>query len=404
MSPNRSIVILFAVTAILSAAVAVRVPLTYPATGYFPQAVEWATSGHITNTFTPDAEPLFLGLAYRLGGFPGVLALNVLLQIALAGVCYWILRVLGLPPGWSAFGSLPVAINPEFILSVSKVWDLTLSAFLLLLFVLCCLNLARSAPQLSMKITAATGLASAAAVFSRPNLILLLPVVLMAALHGRANISRGKLGGHLAAFLVIVAAGYSFLCIVSHGSVFFPTNGPYNLYAGHNPLTETALVDHLNAEFSLPTLFTASHPGAPISDLYDPGMGSYFLRQSILFARQHPAEEIKLFFLKIFTLFRPDTKVHSLSTLPGLVKGIFALPVFLLLGALFLPNRPALSFEDYVLFAVELLYILPFLLTNSDPRFRISLDALLLLHLVSLVYRRRSSRLARTSAALPQIV
>jgi hypothetical protein len=246
-----------------------------------------------------------------------------------------------------------------------------------------------------MKIIIASGLVFAAAVFCRPNLILLLPVVLMVGMHGRANISRVKLAGNLTAFFVIAAAGFSLLCLASHGSVFFPHNGSYNLYAGHNPLTETALRDHLNAEFSIPPLFIASHPGAPITDLYDPGMGSYFLREATLYARQHPGAEIKLLFLKIFTLFRPDTKLHPLASVFGVMKGFLALPVFLLFAALFLPGRPALSFEDYVLFAIEILYVLPFLITNSDPRFRISLDALILLHLVSLIYRRRSSQPVR---------
>jgi hypothetical protein len=73
MSPkNRPLAILFAATALLSVLVAVQVPLTFPITGYFPQAVEWAARGHIAGTFTPIAEPLFLGPACRLGGIPGI--------------------------------------------------------------------------------------------------------------------------------------------------------------------------------------------------------------------------------------------------------------------------------------------------------------------------------------------
>jgi hypothetical protein len=72
------------------------------------------------------------------------------------------------------------------------------------------------------------------------------------------------------------------------------------------------------------------------------------------------------------------------------------MPAFVLVAALLLPGRPPLSFEDYLLLTVELLYVVPFLLTNSDPRFRITLDPLLLLHLVSLLYRRYAAR--RSSA------
>ena len=392
MPSKRALFVLLPVTALFSTVVAVKVPLTFPITGYFPQALEWAARGRIADTFTPQAVQLFLGPALRLGGIPAILGLQALLQVTLAAICYLILRELRLPPDWAAYGSLPVAINPEFLLSVSKIWDLTLSAFLLLLFVLCCLRIVRNGLLLSVKLTAAIGLVSAAAIFCRPNLIFLLPAVPMVMLHGRPSLSWRTLYGHLAAFLVVFAAGFSVLGILSHGSPFFPRNGPYNLYAGHNPLSETALLVHLNAEFSLAPKFALTHPGRPVTDLYSPEMGSYFVHQSILFARPHPAEEFKLVVVKLYTLFRPDTKLHPLSSAPGLMKVLLALPAVLLLAAFLLPGRPPLSFEDYLLLTVELLYIVPFLITNSDPRFRITLDALLLLHLVSLIYRRRSAR------------
>ena len=135
MPAKRSLLILLAVTALLSIAVALRVPMSYPMPGYLSDAVEWANFGRIADTFTPLAYPLFAGMAYHFGGIDGVLGMQVLLQIAIAAVCYGILRELRLPPKYSAYGSLPVALYPELLLSVAKAWDLALSTFLLLLFV-----------------------------------------------------------------------------------------------------------------------------------------------------------------------------------------------------------------------------------------------------------------------------
>jgi hypothetical protein len=104
---------------------------------------------------------------------------------------------------------------------------------------------------------------------------------------------------------------------------------------------------------------------------------------------------MRLLFVKLFTLFRPDTKTHSLFSAAGVIKSLLVLPALFFLAALLLPGRQPLSFDDKLLLVVELLYILPFLITNSDPRLRVPLDALLLLHLVSLLYRRSTSRLAR---------
>ena len=403
MPAKRSLLILLAVTALLNIAVALRVPMTYPMPGYLSDTVEWSTSGRIADTFTPLGYPLFAGLAYHLAGIHGVLAVQMLLQIAIAAVSYGILRELRLPPKFSAYGALPVALYPELLLSVAKVWDLALSTFLLLLFVLLCLRIARGASLLSMKLTAATGLVFAAAIFCRPNLILLLPVVLVLLLHPRARLSRAEFGGHLVVFLAITAVGFSLFGVASHGFAFFPRNGPYNLYAGHNSQTMPALLHDLNAENSIAYEFEQTYPGVPLPNLYSP-LGSYYTRRSIHFAHHHPGLEIKLLFVKLFTLFRPDTKAHSLLSAFGVMKSLLALPAPLFLATLLLPGRPSLTFEDKLLFAVELLYILPFLLTNSDPRFRVALDALLLLHLVSLLYRRRIPRLAPTPVSMAQNV
>jgi hypothetical protein len=402
MPSKRPLVLLLLITAVLSIAVALRTQVTYPMPGYQTGTVEWATNGHVADTFTPLAYPLFAGPAYRLAGDHGIVVLQVILHLTLACVCYLLLRELRLTPTWSAFGSLPVVLFPDLILSVTKLWDLGLSTVLLLLFVLTCLRIAHSVPSPGLKLTAVSGIIFAAAVFCRPNLLLLLPIVLVLLLPRRTNLSPAGTAGHVAVFLVIASAGFSLLGIASHGAAYFPRNGPYNLYAGHNPQTRAALLNHLNAEFSLVPDFYATHPGEPLPDFYSPEMGSTYTQRAILFATHHPGEELKLLALKLFTFFRPDTKLHTLFSPFGLIKSFLALPVFLFLAALLLPGGPLLSFEDKLLLAVEAVYILPFLLTNSDPRFRMPLDALLLLHLVSLLYRRRTARLAPASALMAQ--
>jgi hypothetical protein len=378
--------------------------MSYPQPRFFSDTKEWANFGHINSTFTPLAYPLFAGPAYRLAGIHGLLAMQVLLQIAIAAVCYGILRELCLPPKYSAYGSLPVALYPELLLSVAKTWDLALSTFVLLLFVLLCLRMARSAPLISMSLTVVTGLVFAVAVFCRPNLILLFAVVPVLLLHRRANLSLVRFGGQLVVFLFIAATVFSLLGAASHGSVFIPRNGSYNLYAGHNSQTMHALLHDKNAEYSIIYKFVQVNPGVPLPDFYSPDFGVYYTQQSIYFARHNPGVEIRLLFVKLFTLFRPDTRLHSLLSPSGVIKSVLALPALFLLAGLLLPGRPPLLFEDKLLIVVELLYIVPFLITNSAPRFRVPLDALLLLHLVSLLYRRSTLRLVPAPVLIAQNV
>jgi hypothetical protein len=77
------------------------------------------------------------------------------------------------------------------------------------------------------------------------------------------------------------------------------------------------------------------------------------------------------------------------------------MPLVFFLILLVLPGRAPLDRVDRLLLIVYAVYILPFLLTNSDPRFRIPLDVLLLLHSVRLlVFRAKATSWASHSDGL----
>ena len=389
MHTRRPLLLLLVITALASLCIGLRVKLVATFPNYANDTKIWATSGHIDDTFTPLAYPLFLGPAYRLAGGRGIIALQVALQVAIAALCFFILRRLGLSSRWSAIGSLPVALHPELLTSVSKIWDVPLSTFLLLLLIYLCLRLHQQPPARLTWITVAIGLALAAGLFCRPNYVLLLPIVFFSFYSRRHSLSLRSVVGHFTATLAIACATFALLGVASHGKPFIPQNGPYNLYAGNNPHTLDALLTYLNAEPSLTESYLELNPGAPDdADLHSLSLKSLYTSQAIHFALRHPGTEVELVAVKLFTLFRPDTKVHRLASLPGVIKGVLALPVILLVAVLLLPGRPALQFDDWFLLSLEAAYVIPLLITNSDPRFRIPLDAVLLLHVVALLHRR----------------
>jgi hypothetical protein len=190
---------------------------------------------------------------------------------------------------------------------------------------------------------------------------------------------------------LVATLAFAALGLLSHGSAFVPRNGPYNLFAGNNPYAGTALLEKLNAEPSIPKAFAAEYP-APLPDqrspdfFYGRALQPFYTHASADFAVHHPGEEAKLIAVKALTLFRPDTKVHSLRSLEGLVKLILAFPAPLLVGLMVATRLHGFDAADRLLLVVYAAYVLPFLITNSDPRFRIPLDALLLLHLVRRLY------------------
>jgi hypothetical protein len=167
-----------------------------------------------------------------------------------------------------------------------------------------------------------------------------------------------------------------------HGSFYIPENGPYNFYAGNNAFTERALLTSLNAEPSIyPSLLSEGF--STNVNIYNPDLRLYYMKHALLQTRDQPLETIKLVLLKLVTLLRPDTKIYPLSSLGGMVQAALALAIPIWLVALIASRGEAWRLSDslFALFVVS--YVTPYLVTNSDPRFRIPLDVLLLTHAIS---------------------
>jgi hypothetical protein len=355
--------------------------------GYLTDIQLWSPSNPIADTFTPLAYPLFLAPAFRLAGLHGVLAMQALLYLAIVALAFDILQRLALPPRVAAFATLPILMHPEFLLSLNKIWDVALSTALFLFLVGLALRIQRT--TLTPGLTLGLGVALGSAFFCRPNFFLLLPAILFAVPRASSRISVLR----IAAAGAIASLTFALAGVAAHGRPFVPRNGPYNLYAGANPGSAHALLTDLNAESSIFPALRDAHPNlippdAPHSAYFSPALEPIYDRDALHFLFHHPGQDVRLLALKLFTLFRPDTKVHPLHSAPGVLKAILALPALCYLFALLLPGRPALTPIDRLLLAFVFAYILPFLLTNADPRFRTPLDALLLLHTARLLWRR----------------
>ncbi len=101
---------------------------------------------------------------------------------------------------------------------------------------------------------------------------------------------------------------------------------------------------------------------------------SYIYRQ--------PEQAAQLVLLKLETLIRPDTKIYPLPGLGGIVKVLLALAIPFWVVSLVVSRRLFWGREDWLFVTFVVAYVTPFLLTNSDPRFRVPLDILLLTHAI----------------------
>jgi hypothetical protein len=142
-----------------------------------------------------------------------------------------------------------------------------------------------------------------------------------------------------------------------------------------------ALVLAMNAEPSIyPSLLAA---GFPLDvDIYSSDLRAYYVQHALSYIYRQPGQAAQLVLLKLETLIRPDTKIYPLPGPGGIVKVLLALAIPFWVVSLVISRRFIWGREDWLFVTFVVAYVTPFLLTNSDPRFRVPLDILLLTHAI----------------------
>jgi 4-amino-4-deoxy-L-arabinose transferase-like glycosyltransferase len=348
--------------------------------GFWIDAQQFAATGHISSSFTPCGYPALLGLGVRIGGVTAVVAIQVLLYLGILAAVYWILHQLTHDRTSALLGAGLLGFHPELVISIKKVWDTNITTFFLLLIFAVLLAVLRRGLTPGRALLA--GILWGLSINVRPNFpALILPVAFA---FWFSPVAGNRLRTLLLSGTLTLAAAASAVVAVSvvvHGSLYVPQNGPYNFYAGDNAFTERALLDSLNAEPSIyPSLLAAGF--SPQVDVYNPDLRPYYVQQGLRYIRQNPFQACKLLLLKLATLLRPDTKIHPLASMGGAVKALLALAVPGWLLVLMLLRDRHWGLEDWLFLVCVVAYVGPFLLTNSDPRFRVPLDVLVLAHTI----------------------
>lgn len=368
---------LFPLLPVPAMAVAVSaMPFSHAEEDFWNNMWDALRTGHTTTTFLPGFYPFLCSLVYRPFGPAGIEAFQALIYMALAVCTWWMLR------RWTGNGPVAAAaaglivLNPDLLSSIPKLWDTEVTALLLAGLVAVCLALDRGRPGRVVVLGAVWGLGLAV----RPNFIFLAFPIAFAlwGAYGRAALVRLAGVGVLA--LGVVAGANT----VAHGSFYLPSNGPYNLFAGANASTRPALLRDLNAEPSIRPAM--EEHGYAARDFYDATLNPVFTRFAVQFMTAHPLEWLGLGVLKLGTLLRPDLKAHRLFSADGALKLLtcFCVPVWLVL----LGFSRRLGEADRLVILFVAAYVLPFVLTNADPRFRPALDTLVLTHSAALLICR----------------
>lgn len=215
----------------------------------------------------------------------------------------------------------------------------------------------------------------------RPNVVTLLAAIVGAALlHRRSSLRSGQRWMLVGSTVVALAAGYVVASrLVTGQTLFRPGNGGYNVFAGNNPFALRAIWADYNAEPSIADgIGWCGITGAPRSiDSAD------YTGCAMKYARTHPADVVKLTVVKLYNLmWRPNLRLAS-SLLQQMAQYAAIVPsvTWWLATAVVLIRRRRLLDPIAMIFVVA--FALPFVLTNSDPRFRLPLDSVFALSLSS---------------------
>ncbi len=382
---SRDATLLFGFILFLAVPAAIHfIPFSHAEGDFWDNMRDCLRTGHVPSTFLPDFYPYLSALFYKPFGTVGIIGLQAAMYFLLAACTLLTLRRVTGNRMASAVAAVIILLDPDLLSSIPKLWDTELTVLFLAVLLSLCLTLR------SWGTIALLGVVWGLSLSVRPNFaLLILPFAYaLGMLYGRAALLRGALVAGLA-FGVLAAANTA-----AHGSFYLPQNGPYNLFAGANSHTTSALLHDFNAEPSIPAAL-ADHGYSPIN-FYALALKPIYTRYALGFIAAHPLQWLWFGIVKLATLLRPDTKAHALLSSAGLLKLLTSLcvPLWLVLLAFARPFRHVDRL--FVLFAAA--YVLPFLLTNADPRFRPALDVLVLTHMAILILRRHAedSQINRT--------
>ena len=116
---------------------------------YWADAQEFARVGRISGTFAPNFYYAVLGTGIVWFGKAGVFVVQGCFYILSVLTVYAIFRLLFLPPKTGALATALIALCPDLLTSISKIWDTEAVCCAVLGFASCLLLLLRAGPPSS---------------------------------------------------------------------------------------------------------------------------------------------------------------------------------------------------------------------------------------------------------------
>lgn len=347
----------------------------------FDDAKEFASRGTITPNFMPIGYSAFLGLCMRIGGESGIPACQTIVYLGALLVTFFFLKLGGASRLFLILGILVIALHPVLVLNIWRVHDGNLTVLLLLGFLASAVVFSRFR---SKKIILAMGMLVGLLFTVRINTILLIFPALFLFLRV-VYFGKKEFIKNAGIFLLSAVVFFSVINLaVKQKPLFFPDHGFYNFFSGTNEYAEKYLLKDYSGENSLGEALRARGYSVKTFEDWLNFPPEKYKELATEYIKNNPMDYLKLTGLKLITLFRPGYHVPerfewiSLDGLKRISKIILALPVFIWLFFVWKTRKRFFDRENLFVFLVVVLYTMPFLIANADPRYRFPLDTIFL--------------------------
>lgn len=382
MKKYSEIFLLLSLSSILSIIVIKKIPFSVALTIYYTEALKFIEKGIIESDFYQIGYTGFIGTIMKLFGLHGLVIFQALLYVSVIILSYYILKIKQIGSKLRLIGCCFLCFHPYLLINITRIMDHNLTIPLFLCYLLLLLYIKKKG-FFSYKHIVILGIVSGLMVCVRPNLIslLIIPIIFILFFNKRIYIIICK----MLVYIIVVLLSMGVISFRLKGKFFFfPKNGGYNFFVGANTYTKEALLRHYNAEPSIPMKFNE------LKISFDtPNIDKLYWKLGFEYILKNPIEYLFLCVLKIFTLFRPDYRRVDQPTgidsyfIKTFLQTIMTLPFIVWLILLFINFKH----RDNIILWTVILYILPIIATNSDPRFRLPLDIIFILD--SLYYLNR---------------
>jgi hypothetical protein len=398
LHPNSYSLVTALSAAVVLAALSIRFsPFAAPLPIYLEVARGLAAGGGLITNYTPAGYSLFLASAIRLAGLNGIFYGQAILYILTVLLAYYLIVRVTPIRGFALLGAMAVAVHPLLLLNIKRIIDhnLDVPALLAVTILMPATLRMRSTKPMAARLRVRSilpaigcGLVFGYMAETRPNFDLLTMGFCLFLLWRRKFAEFAVLVG--VATVIVVALSLSVAPTLQFPLPGYGAYGAYTFACGNNPTSMESLIhnadcetvefgDFLTARLNIPTGLQTE----PAMDQWRQGHAKDFYGLAFTFIMQHPVTFLELIGIKTFTFFRPDFRhVNDSSLLQGrkmsALQILLALPFPLWLIARLVVRKTIGWMNGLPTVPIAAIYIIPFLLTNGDPRFRLPLDILMI--------------------------